>query len=66
MQQLETWLCSYAPSSLFNEARRLRPELKALTPKGLLRDVVAQNTDNFRAFGPNENGSNKLSRVQKV
>ena len=65
MQQLETWLRSYDPAACLTRPG-LRPELKALAPKGLLRNVVTQNMDNFRAFGPNENGSNSLGRVRKV
>ena len=34
LQQLEAWLQSYEPHNLFDEAGRLRPELKALAPKG--------------------------------
>ena len=30
---------------------------------GLLRDVVAGNPDNFRIFGPDETGSNRLAAV---
>ncbi len=113
LQQLEAWLRSYAPDTLFDETGRLRPELKALAPKGnrrmganphanggslrrplrmpdfrdyavelpgpgkitaentrplgkLLRDVMAQNMDNFRVFGPDENASNKLDNLYEV
>lgn len=31
---LESWMRSYAPESLFDEAGRLRPELAALAPRG--------------------------------
>ena len=34
LQQLEAWLRGYAPDTLFDEAGRLRPELKALAPMG--------------------------------
>jgi len=34
LQQLEAWLQSYEPHNLFDEAGQLRPELKALAPKG--------------------------------
>lgn len=34
LQQLEAWLHSYAPETLFDESGRLRPELKALAPQG--------------------------------
>lgn len=37
LQQLEVWLHSYAPHTLFDEAGRLRPELKALAPRGARR-----------------------------
>jgi xylulose-5-phosphate/fructose-6-phosphate phosphoketolase len=37
LQQLETWLHSYAPETLFDENGRLRPELKALAPQGARR-----------------------------
>ena len=113
LQQLEAWLRSYRPQELFDEAGRLRPELKALAPTGnrrlsanpranggllrralrmpdfrdyavalpgpgktraentrplgkLLRDVMAQNPDNFRVFGPDETASNKLDALYEV
>ncbi len=113
LQQLETWLRSYDPHALFDEAGRLRTELRALAPTGkrrmsanphanggllrrplrmpdfrayaadvpgpgkksaentrplgkLLRDVMAQNMDNFRVFGPDENASNKLDDLYEV
>ena len=113
LQQLETWLRSYDPHALFDEAGRLHPELRALAPTGkrrmsanphanggllrrplrmpdfrayaadvpgpgkksaentrplgkLLRDVMAQNMDNFRVFGPDENASNKLDDLYEV
>ncbi len=113
LQQLEDWLRSYAPESLFDERGRLRSDLKALAPKGnrrmsanphanggllrralrlpdfrayaaelpgpgkvtaentrplgkLLRDVMAQNMNNFRVFGPDENASNKLDNIYEV
>ena len=34
LKQLEEWLRSYRPQELFDEQGRLRPELKALAPKG--------------------------------
>ena len=37
LQQLERWLRSYDPHALFDETGRLRPELKALAPKGSRR-----------------------------
>jgi hypothetical protein len=32
----------------------------------LLRDIMADNMDNFRVFGPDENTSNKLDAVYEV
>ncbi len=37
LAQLEAWLRSYRPEELFDELGRLRPELKALAPKGSRR-----------------------------
>jgi xylulose-5-phosphate/fructose-6-phosphate phosphoketolase len=37
LQQLETWLHSYAPETLFDENGCLQAELKALAPKGARR-----------------------------
>ena len=37
LAQLEAWLRSYRPEELFDEVGRLRPELKALAPKGSRR-----------------------------
>lgn len=37
LAQLETWLRSYEPETLFNDAGRLLPELAALSPAGPLR-----------------------------
>jgi len=34
LEQLEAWLRSYAPHTLFDESGRLRADLKALAPKG--------------------------------
>ncbi len=34
LKQLEDWLRSYRPEELFDEQGRLKPELKALAPKG--------------------------------
>ncbi|MGB7816312.1 MAG: phosphoketolase family protein [Methylotenera sp.] len=34
LKQLEAWLRSYKPEELFSENGQLRPELKALSPKG--------------------------------
>ncbi len=37
LKQLESWLRSYRPEELFDAAGRLKPELKALAPKGIRR-----------------------------
>jgi xylulose-5-phosphate/fructose-6-phosphate phosphoketolase len=37
LKQLESWLRSYRPEELFDEAGRLKPELKALAPTGTRR-----------------------------
>jgi xylulose-5-phosphate/fructose-6-phosphate phosphoketolase len=37
LKLLETWMRSYEPEELFDDAGRLIPELKALAPKGLRR-----------------------------
>ncbi|MET1061013.1 MAG: phosphoketolase family protein [Nocardioides sp.] len=110
---LEAWMRSYDPGTLFDDAGRLLPELRALAPAGtrrmsanphanggLLRrplelpdfrshavtvtepgasvheatrvlgqylvDVVRQNADNFRIFGPDETASNRLDPVYAV
>jgi xylulose-5-phosphate/fructose-6-phosphate phosphoketolase len=110
LKQLETWMRSYAPQSLFDERGALSQELQALTPPaplrmgavasvnggrrlvaldlpdfadyGLevpqpgqviaeaprklgeyLRDVMRNNPDNFRVFGPDETNSNRLNAV---
>ena len=34
-QVLEQWLRSYQPEDLFDEAGKLRPELRALAPQGI-------------------------------
>jgi xylulose-5-phosphate/fructose-6-phosphate phosphoketolase len=113
LAQLETWLASYHPEELFDGNGKLRPQLKALAPKGIrrmsanphangglirqalrmpdfshyavdlpapaqisvgnthplgdfLRDVMRDNMENFRLFGPDENTSNKLHSVYQV
>jgi xylulose-5-phosphate/fructose-6-phosphate phosphoketolase len=57
LEQLEAWLRGYRPQELFDEQGRLRPDLKALAPKGdrrmganphanggmLLRDLLMPN-----------------------
>ncbi len=37
LKQLESWLRSYRPEEFFDEAGRLKPELKALAPSGTRR-----------------------------
>ena len=37
LRQLESWLRSYRPEELFDASGRLKPELKALAPKGMRR-----------------------------
>jgi xylulose-5-phosphate/fructose-6-phosphate phosphoketolase len=37
LKQLESWMRSYQPEDLFDDAGRLRPELAALAPKGTRR-----------------------------
>ncbi|QVL45552.1 MAG: phosphoketolase family protein [Methylophilaceae bacterium] len=113
LAQLEAWLASYHPEELFDDTGKLRPELKALAPKGVrrmsanphangglirqdlrmpdfteygvqlpgpakisvgntrplgefLREVMRNNMQNFRLFGPDENTSNKLDSVYEV
>src|SRR5690606_3254923 len=34
LEQLEAWLRGYRPQELFDDSGRLRPQLKALAPKG--------------------------------
>jgi len=47
-----------APGTTFSEATRVLG--------GFLRDIVAENPDNFRLFGPDETASNRLSDVFQV
>src|SRR4051794_28425199 len=110
LELLAEWLRSYRVEELFDDAGRLRPDLRALAPVGdrrmsakphangggllraprpprfrdyavrvekpattmseatkvlgrWLRDVIRQNPDNFRIFGPDETASNRLSPV---
>jgi xylulose-5-phosphate/fructose-6-phosphate phosphoketolase len=110
LAQLEAWLRSYDPTSLFDESGAPVEELRALVPHGqrrlgdnphanggllrrdlrmpdftdyavpvpepgrttaeatrvlgeLLRDVMADNMDRFRIFGPDETASNRLGAV---
>ena len=110
MAQLETWLMSYDPRSLFDGNGVPLAELRALAPSGerrlgdnphanggllrrdlsmpdfvdyavalpepgrttaeatrelgqFLRDVMAENMDQFRIFGPDETASNRLDAV---
>jgi len=50
LAQLESWLRSYRPEELFDEAGRLRPELQALAPTG----------DRRMGANPNANGGQLL------
>jgi xylulose-5-phosphate/fructose-6-phosphate phosphoketolase len=50
LKQLEDWLRSYRPQELFDEQGRLRPEIKALAPKG----------DRRMGANPNANGGKLL------
>ncbi len=50
LKQLEEWLRSYRPQELFDEQGRLKPELKALAPKG----------DRRMGSNPNANGGRLL------
>jgi len=45
LKLLETWLRSYKPENLFDEAGRLLPELKALAPKGPRRMSANPNAN---------------------
>jgi xylulose-5-phosphate/fructose-6-phosphate phosphoketolase len=45
LMQLETWLRSYKPETLFDESGRLIPELKALAPKGNKRMSASLHTN---------------------
>ena len=45
-------------------ARSVAPNTKALGK--LLRDIMRDNADNFRVFGPDENTSNKLDAIYEV
>ncbi|HEY0288078.1 MAG TPA: phosphoketolase family protein [Pseudomonas sp.] len=62
LQQLESWMRSYAPETLFDEAGDLLPELQALTPPPALRMgavpyvnggrlLVALDLPNFADYG---------------
>jgi len=113
LAQLDAWLRSYKAHQLFDDHGSLRPELKALAPKGerrmsanphanggrlrkalrmpdfrdyrcevskpgtisaentrplgkFLRDIMRDNLQNFRVFGPDENTSNKLDDIYQV
>jgi len=110
LAQLESWLRSYDPASLFDENGAPRAELRALAPAGqrrlgdnphanggllrrdlrmpdfadyavdvpepgritaeatralgeFLRDVMAENMQTFRVFGPDETASNRLGAI---
>lgn len=45
-------------------ATELQPSMSNFA--GFLRDIMKQNADNFRLFGPDETESNKLSKVYEV
>jgi xylulose-5-phosphate/fructose-6-phosphate phosphoketolase len=62
LRQLEDWMRSYAPHTLFDDAGRLVPELRALTPPSALRmgavpyvnggrQLVALDLPNFADYG---------------
>jgi xylulose-5-phosphate/fructose-6-phosphate phosphoketolase len=110
LAELETWLRSYRPEELFDEAGSLMAEIATLAPEGerrmsanrhangglllhdlslpefskyglavarpgttfgeatkalgaFLRDVIVENPDTFRLFGPDETTSNRLGAV---
>jgi xylulose-5-phosphate/fructose-6-phosphate phosphoketolase len=110
---LESWLKSYRPEELFDDAGALRSELAELAPEGsrrmganphanggallrelqlpdfqeyaievqgpgqtpaeatriqgaFVRDVIQQNSDNFRVFSPDETASNRWGAVFEV
>jgi len=110
---LHDWMAGYKPDELFTDEGRLRPEIKALAPKGarrmsanphanggllrkdlklpdyrnyavtvptrgtieyentrplgeFLRDVLKQNPNSFRLFGPDETASNRLQAVYEA
>src|SRR5262245_20104410 len=113
LKLLENWLRSYKPETLFDQNGRLKPELRALAPKGhrrmsanphanggilrkdlkmpdfrkyavavpssgavehentkplgeFLRDVLKNNPNSFRVFGPDETASNRLQAVYEA
>jgi xylulose-5-phosphate/fructose-6-phosphate phosphoketolase len=113
LSQLESWLRSYQPEKLFDDAGTLVAELKELAPKGarrmganphanggllrkplkmpdfkkyvievpkaghtecentrplanFLRDIMKDNPNNFRVFGPDETTSNKLDAIYEA
>lgn len=45
LEQLESWLRSYKPETLFDENGGLRPDLKELTPKGIRRMSANPNAN---------------------
>ena len=110
LKLLEEWMRSYEPRQLFETDGTLKPELKALAPKGnrrmsanphanggllrkpltlpdvrdyavkvptrgaveyentkplgeFLRDVMKNNMETFRVFGPDETASNRLQAI---
>jgi xylulose-5-phosphate/fructose-6-phosphate phosphoketolase len=113
LKLLDDWMRSYRPQKLFDAEGRLRPELKALAPRGprrmsanphanggllrkeltlpdfrryavqvesrgtalhentkplgeFLRDVMRDNPNSFRLFGPDETASNRLQAVYQA
>jgi xylulose-5-phosphate/fructose-6-phosphate phosphoketolase len=72
LAELEAWLRSYKPEELFTESGQLRPELKALAPKGSRRMSANPHTNggllrkalrmpNFREYAAELPGPGKLS-----
>jgi xylulose-5-phosphate/fructose-6-phosphate phosphoketolase len=113
LKLLENWMRGYKPETLFDANGRLKPELRALAPRGnrrmssnpranggllrkplkmpdfrhyavqvpssgatahentkplgeFLRDVLKNNPDSFRVFGPDETASNRLQAVYEA
>ncbi len=71
LKQLEDWLRSYRPEELFDYATKVdkpgQVTAENTRPLGrFLRDIMRQNMENFRVFGPDETTSNKLDAVYEV
>ncbi|MGB0563829.1 MAG: phosphoketolase family protein [Spirulinaceae cyanobacterium] len=113
LRLLAEWMQSYKPDELFDEKGALKPEIKAIAPKGqrrmsanpianggivrkelrmpkfqdfavevpkpgtveventyllgvFLREVMRENMNNFRVFGPDETASNRLQAIYEV